>query len=243
MMSKDESGESHTSEGPEAALGDVNATWRRAWTRELPAMLIGHRPLLQKAMPPRAGGGGRPSTSDARADLRCYRRRAGPAGLAASVYGASAGLRTLLSIACRQADRRAPPRKIENYLGFPMGITGAELTGRATLQAQKFGAELCSATSVMGLELDTPFRWFVLTMAQQSLDVRLSCEGRRLSEAGRTGPGGLRRARRLLRGDTDRTDRLPRQRCHPRRRREFRGSGDDVPVAAHPARVAALARG
>lgn len=78
---------------------------------------------------------------------------AGPAGLAAAVYGASEGLSTLA------LDRHAPggqagtSTKIENYLGFPTGISGAELTTRALIQAQKFGALVSAPSPVVGLDL------------------------------------------------------------------------------------------
>jgi thioredoxin reductase (NADPH) len=78
---------------------------------------------------------------------------AGPAGLAAAVYGASEGLRTVVLEAVAPGGQAGASTKIENYLGFPTGISGAELTGRATLQAQKFGAELSSPAPVVGLEL------------------------------------------------------------------------------------------
>ena len=79
---------------------------------------------------------------------------AGPAGLAAAVYGASEGLRTVV------LERRAPggqagsSMRIENYLGFPTGITGSELTDRAVVQADKFGARLSVASPVVGLTFE-----------------------------------------------------------------------------------------
>ena len=76
---------------------------------------------------------------------------AGPAGLAAAVYGASEGLATLVLDASAPGGQAGTSMKIENYLGFPMGITGAELTGRATLQAQKFGADLSAPSEVAGI--------------------------------------------------------------------------------------------
>ena len=69
---------------------------------------------------------------------------AGPAGLAAAVYAASEGLSVLVIEPTRPAARPAPARKIENYLGFPTGISGQALAGRAFTQAQKFGAEIAS---------------------------------------------------------------------------------------------------
>ena len=81
---------------------------------------------------------------------------AGPAGLAAAVYAASEGLATLVLEAEAPGGQAGASTQIENYLGFPTGITGAELTGRATLQAQKFDAELSSPARVVGLALEGP---------------------------------------------------------------------------------------
>jgi thioredoxin reductase (NADPH) len=67
---------------------------------------------------------------------------AGPAGLAASVYGASEGLETILLDSVATGGRAATTSQIENYLGFPAGISGAELADRALVQARKFGAQI-----------------------------------------------------------------------------------------------------
>ena len=75
----------------------------------------------------------------------------GPAGLAAAVYGASEGLQTLGVDSTAPGGQAGTSSRIENYLGFPMGISGAELTQRAVIQAQKFGARLtapCTAKSL-----------------------------------------------------------------------------------------------
>jgi thioredoxin reductase (NADPH) len=69
---------------------------------------------------------------------------AGPAGLAAAVYGASEGLRTFVAEAWAPGGQAGTSMRIENYLGFPTGITGTELTRKATLQAQRFDAVLSS---------------------------------------------------------------------------------------------------
>jgi thioredoxin reductase (NADPH) len=69
---------------------------------------------------------------------------AGPAGLAAAVYGASEGLRTFVAEAWAPGGQAGTSTRIENYLGFPSGISGAELTRKATLQAQRFDAVLSS---------------------------------------------------------------------------------------------------
>jgi thioredoxin reductase (NADPH) len=76
---------------------------------------------------------------------------AGPAGLAAAVYGGSEGLRTLLLDTLAPGGQAGTSSRIENYLGFPTGISGGDLTQRALIQAEKFGAQLsspCAATSL-----------------------------------------------------------------------------------------------
>ncbi len=79
---------------------------------------------------------------------------AGPAGLAAAVYGASEGLRTLVVDGVAPGGQAGSSMRIENYLGFPTGVTGAELTERATLQAHKFGARLSIPSQAVGLDAD-----------------------------------------------------------------------------------------
>ena len=69
---------------------------------------------------------------------------AGPAGLAAAVYGASEGLETLVIESTALGGQAGTSRRIENYLGFPAGISGSELTGRAVTQARKFNARTAS---------------------------------------------------------------------------------------------------
>jgi thioredoxin reductase (NADPH) len=78
---------------------------------------------------------------------------AGPAGLAAAVYGASEGLRILVLDRTGPGGQAGTSTKIENYLGFPTGITGAELMSRAVLQAQKFGAHFSTPSMVDSLAL------------------------------------------------------------------------------------------
>lgn len=77
---------------------------------------------------------------------------AGPAGLGAAVYGASEGLRTLVLDSVAPGGQAANSSRIENYLGFTSGLSGAELTGRATIQAQKFGARIDSPRRVVGVQ-------------------------------------------------------------------------------------------
>jgi thioredoxin reductase (NADPH) len=90
---------------------------------------------------------------------------AGPAGLAAAVYAASEGLSTLV-LDCRAFGGQAgASARIENYLGFPTGITGAALMARAYNQAQKFGAEMAIPDEVGRLDVQTNAGCFRLTLA------------------------------------------------------------------------------
>jgi thioredoxin reductase (NADPH) len=83
---------------------------------------------------------------------------AGPSGLAAAVYGASEGLDVLVIEAESPGGQAGSSSRIENYLGFPMGISGLELAGRAAAQAQKFGAKVLIANKVTRLSCDrTPY--------------------------------------------------------------------------------------
>jgi len=77
---------------------------------------------------------------------------AGPAGLGAAVYGASEGLDTLVIDSTALGGQAGSSRRIENYLGFPAGITGNELTGRAVTQARKFNARLASPYRALSLQ-------------------------------------------------------------------------------------------
>jgi thioredoxin reductase (NADPH) len=84
---------------------------------------------------------------------------AGPSGLAAAVYAASEGLDVLVIETVAPGGQAGSSSKIENYLGFPTGISGLALAGRALVQAQKFGAEVVIATSALRLSCDhVPFR-------------------------------------------------------------------------------------
>jgi thioredoxin reductase (NADPH) len=82
---------------------------------------------------------------------------AGPAGLAAAVYGASEGLRTVVLERVAPGGQAGRSMRIENYLGFPTGLTGRELAERAVVQAQKFGAILSVPTTVMRLKLEASY--------------------------------------------------------------------------------------
>jgi thioredoxin reductase (NADPH) len=88
----------------------------------------------------------------------------GPAGLAAAVYGASEGLRTVM------VEREAPggqaglSSRIENYLGFPAGLSGGDLARRAVMQARRFGVEILAPQEVVGLRVEGPYR--IVKLAQ-----------------------------------------------------------------------------
>jgi len=121
---------------------------------DTPVVVFGSEPLLRN-----------PSTR-ALADLIGVRRPltqrvydlvivgGGPAGLAAAVYASSEGLTTAVIDASAPGGQAGTSSKIENYLGFPTGISGADLANRAILQAQKFGAQFSSPTQVARLEFE-----------------------------------------------------------------------------------------
>jgi thioredoxin reductase (NADPH) len=81
---------------------------------------------------------------------------AGPAGLAAAVYGASEGLRTLVVEEKAPGGQAGTSSRIENYLGFPTGISGGELARRAVTQARRFGVEILTTQRAVGLDVDGP---------------------------------------------------------------------------------------
>lgn len=82
----------------------------------------------------------------------------GPAGLAAAVYGASEGLRTVLIEGDAPGGQAGTSASIQNYLGFPSGLSGADLTRRAVAQARRFGAEILTPLRAVGIELRDPYR-------------------------------------------------------------------------------------
>ena len=82
---------------------------------------------------------------------------AGPAGLAAGVYGASEGLTTLVVEQTAPGGQAGTSSRIENYLGFPVGLSGADLTMRARQQAARFGAEILTPTRAVGVSRADPY--------------------------------------------------------------------------------------
>ena len=91
---------------------------------------------------------------------------AGPAGLAAAVYGAADGLKTLLIEREAPGGQAGRSSRIENYLGFPTGLSGTDLARRAIAQARRFGAEILAPQEVRGIRLEGPSR--VLQLADGS---------------------------------------------------------------------------
>jgi len=87
----------------------------------------------------------------------------GPAGLAASVYGASEGLRTILIERSAPGGQAGTSSFIENYLGFPGGISGADLARRAVMQAKRFGAEIITAQEAVEIRREDPYRRVILS--------------------------------------------------------------------------------
>jgi thioredoxin reductase (NADPH) len=94
----------------------------------------------------------------------------GPAGLAAAVYGASEGLRTVMIEREAPGGQAGTSSRIENYLGFPTGLSGADLARRAATQARRFGVEILSPQEAVGLQVKEQFR-----IVKLMDDTELSC--------------------------------------------------------------------
>ncbi len=109
---------------------------------------------------------------------------AGPAGLAAAVYGASEGLATVVLDSIATGGQASLATRIENYLGFPAGLSGAELAERAVLQAEKFGADLCVPAEAVALSHEDGFHTVRLsdgsTMTARAVVIATGVRYRRL---------------------------------------------------------------
>jgi thioredoxin reductase (NADPH) len=88
---------------------------------------------------------------------------AGPAGLAAAVYAGSEGLRTLMIEKEATGGQAGTSSRIENYLGFPNGLSGADLARRATVQARRFGVEILTAQEAVRVRAEDPYRYITLS--------------------------------------------------------------------------------
>jgi thioredoxin reductase (NADPH) len=112
----------------------------------------------------------------------------GPAGLAAAVYGASEGLRTLVVESEAPGGQAGTSSRIENYLGFPNGLSGSDLSRRALTQAQRLGAEFLVARQATGLRVDGPYRFVRLSdgseISSHALIIASGVQYRRLDVPG-----------------------------------------------------------
>ena len=112
----------------------------------------------------------------------------GPAGLGAAVYSGSEGLKTLMIEKQAVGGQAGTSSRIENYLGFPNGISGAELARRAATQARKFGVEILSAQTVDKVRIDDPYRYVLLSDGSQischSLLIATGVNTRQLDQPG-----------------------------------------------------------
>ncbi|MEO8245603.1 MAG: FAD-dependent oxidoreductase [Chloroflexota bacterium] len=120
----------------------------------------------------------------------------GPAGLAAAVYGASEGLKTVLIEREAPGGQAGTTSRIENYLGFPAGLSGGDLARRALTQARRLGAEILTPTDVRGLRREDPYRIVSLEEGELSCQALVIATGVSyrtldLPDAGRLAGAGI----------------------------------------------------
>ena len=157
---------------------------------------------------------------------------AGPAGLAAAVNGASEGLRTLLLDARGPGGQAGASARIENYVGFPSGVSGSELARRAIIQARRLGAEFLTPAKVTGISVEGGYKRLTLDNGQQMLARSvIAATGMTYREHPSRGYGGACRSRRLLRRCNDGGALLSRSAGLRRGRWEFGGPGRDLSLA------------
>jgi thioredoxin reductase (NADPH) len=112
----------------------------------------------------------------------------GPAGLAAAVYGASEGLRTVIIEREAPGGQAGTSSRIENYLGFPVGLSGSDLARRAVTQAKRFGVEILAPQEVTGIRVEDPYRVVTLSNGNEischALILGLGVSWRRLDVPG-----------------------------------------------------------
>ncbi len=159
----------------------------------------------------------------------------GPAGLAAAVYGATEGLNTLGVEKFGVGGQAGSSSRIENYLGFPMGISGGELTGRAVVQAEKFGAHLTAPCEAVSLREEAGHLIVRLSDGSDVGGARRHCGQRRAVPApSRRPPRAIRGKRRLLRGNRNGAPPVRGISHGGRRWRELSGAGGHVPLRLRP---------
>jgi len=142
------------------ANSEADAPRRRALDAETcpkPLVICGHQRLSQPTIKEVADCLGITADLPENAEFDVAVIGGGPAGLAAAVYAASEGLRVVVLEKCAIGGQAGSSSRIENYLGFPTGISGQALTGRGFLQAQKFGAEVAVAQEAASLTCGSPY--------------------------------------------------------------------------------------
>ena len=151
---------------------------------------------------------------------------AGPAGLAAAVYGASEGLSTIVVEREAPGGQAGTSSRIENYLGFPSGVSGDELASRALRQARRLGAEIVVTRTIA--RIDAASRQVHLDGGDVLARGRSSSPAGSHGDACRSGSRPACRQGGLLRRDAQRSRGHPRARRAHRRRRKLRGAGGAV---------------
>ena len=137
------------SERVRAVLGDTEVD-----TQSLPICVLPDGTQLSPATLEQVAAGLGMMSGPSRSEYDLTIVGAGPAGLAAAVYAASEGLRTLVLEAIAPGGQAGTTSMIENYLGFPNGISGSELATRAVAQARRFGAEILLARPLVGISTE-----------------------------------------------------------------------------------------
>ena len=122
--------------------------------QDTPVVIVHGRLLRNPSNVELAAAIGLPAPSEPQASCDMLVVGSGPAGLSAAVYGASEGMRVIVLDATAAGGQAGTSSRIENYLGFPSGISGAELAERALLQAQKFGARFAVPAEATSIEQD-----------------------------------------------------------------------------------------
>jgi len=122
--------------------------------QDTPVVIVHGRLLRNPGNAELAAAIGLPAPSEPQASCDLLVVGSGPAGLSAAVYGASEGMRVIVLDATAAGGQAGTSSRIENYLGFPSGISGAELAERALLQAQKFGARFAVPAEATSIEQD-----------------------------------------------------------------------------------------
>jgi thioredoxin reductase (NADPH) len=138
----------------DSAAGRALAESTQITAADLPAVITGHQVLRRATTGQMAQALGLAYRHTGSLPMDLTVIGSGPAGLGAAVYGASEGLNTVVLDAVGVGGQAAASSRIENYLGFPSGLSGQELTQRAALQAMKFGAQLSSPCRVVDLDTD-----------------------------------------------------------------------------------------